>query len=713
VPYNNQGILILLTSSYYDWGITTPGALTTWNNTVSGADITASNVIPATPNGQQIALLNDGVSPADGTGVSLQAQYSCLSAAVKGGGAGYVAGDVLTMAGGEPVDTDNTLDVSQATQILVTGVSAGAITAISLTQAGTYAGPVTGKSAVLPGGALFTGGSGAGAQFALTWQVLPGSVQVLNPGSGYSGGEVSHDTAKSTYTQISVVAPGASANITASSVIPATGDGSDITLTNTGISPADGTGLVMTVQYKAVAAGIVAAGTGYGIGDVLTLTGGSGVVTASSFTVLAIGAAGEVVLVGVNNAGGYTGPHTSSTATLPGGAHLTGGAGAGAKLGVSFTVDGSHGVTIVTPGVGYAGGEISNDTAVSLFTTLTLQSSGIIGGQAIAVYAGRVWLSNNRTVFVSEIDSYNNFGGSGTNFTVPESYLHGNITALCATSNYLYLFGQDSIDAISNVTVQSGVVAFSRINLITGVGTNSPSAVVGYFRGVFFQHATGFYLLAGASPERLSEKIQGLVRQITPTHLWACLVSLNGELCVVVNAFNLGLLLLYFKGRWFSVTLPGAPPASNYPIFSVPGGDQMTAGLAGLNTLYYFDNSISANLWRMFDTTVARLPWSASTKLWDAQAPLSEKQAITTAVAALNLLTPTSGVSVQIDTELASFGPNLFPAEVPSNSYALMVNQSPGGGGQYIGFTLSGDGLNAQTISLLALRAVVERDMLQ
>jgi hypothetical protein len=568
-PYNNQGLLIISSSAYYDWGVTTPGMLTNNNNTIQGADITLSNSIPATSDSSDITITNAGiVGGGDGTSGQLKVYYQAVSIATITAGTGYVVGDILTFTGGSPEDNGvpNTADT---VQIVVTQVAAGAITGIQLVRQGSYAGPVTGDmvGTILPGGAHFTGGSGISAKFAISWQVIPASVLIVNPGSNYTNGATSTD-----------------------------------------------------------------------------------------------------VFTDINGTG---------TATI-----------------------------------------------------LTLATSGVIGGQCIATFAARVWIANNRTVYVTDVDTYNDFGGSGTNFTISDAYLHANITALYAGNNYLYIFGDTSIDAVSNVQVISGLISFSRVNLTTSIGTSEPTSVFGYFRGVVFYHVTGIYLLAGASPERISAKIQGVMRATNFNQgVSGCALTVASELCAVatlniqdefyagtpVAPIQRNVLALYFGGRWlFARVATGASDSIAQLIFSIPGGGG-GATYAGASVLYYIGfNGMNPAIYQAFSAVAPRAAWGLRTKLWDAGSPLREKQALEAVVGMFNGAFPAQGLQISVDTELGSVTLPAISLSMGAEPYSLLEQAAQGGASQYLGLTVSVTaGQNVSQISLLGLRALAERDMLQ
>ena len=88
---------------------------------------------------------------------------------ITNGGTGYTAGDVLTISGGT---------ASIAATLTVSTVSGGVITAISVSNNGTYTVPPANPASV-------TGGTGSGATFTLSFGVRSGNFTITNAGSGY------------------------------------------------------------------------------------------------------------------------------------------------------------------------------------------------------------------------------------------------------------------------------------------------------------------------------------------------------------------------------------------------------------------------------------------------------------------------------------------------------------------------------------------------
>jgi hypothetical protein len=102
--------------------------------------------------------------------VTFAASGSVNSVDIQNGGTGYTIGNVLTVQGGTP---------TTATQLTVTQVSSGKITAVSISTAGSYGYGLTPNNP-----AQVTGGSGTGATFVLGYTAYGPTVQALADEAG-------------------------------------------------------------------------------------------------------------------------------------------------------------------------------------------------------------------------------------------------------------------------------------------------------------------------------------------------------------------------------------------------------------------------------------------------------------------------------------------------------------------------------------------------
>lgn len=415
---------------------------------------------------------------------------------------------------------------------------------------------------------------------------------------------------------------------------------------------------------------------------------------------------------------------------------------------VTYNGSARQGILIIDPN-GYW------DYNITVAATLT--KIGATVGQSIATYAGRVWIGNNNTVSFTDVNSYNSFAGAGGSATFSDQYLIAGITCLYAANNYLYIFGTVSVDVLSNVTVNAGVTSFSRVNVLQGLGVtfNNVMTVIGYGRGVAFLDITGFYLLAGATPERISERIQGAMRvaDLTGYRNSAGLANINQELCLLLQVklvgdtfsippgpgqYNRTVQFIYQRHRWwvYSTTFGNnlaQGPISGLPNFTGSFGAYtiVQSGGAGHLALLNLPNGSTGGA---STSTPYNVGWQLRTKLWDGGRAFTEKQGINVGFSAQwyngGPITAT-GVSFTIDTEFGSSSlltlPNLSatffggsggspPFGFPG-AYALDVYRGAGAaqnwGSQFIGLSFSGDGTVQNIIECIAMRGKQERNMLE
>ena len=196
--------------------------------------------------------------------------YAGATATVGAGGTGYVVGDVLTLAGGS---------FQAAAQVTVTTVSnVGAVTGVTLTSPGAYL-------ITPPGAAVTSGGTGTGATITLGLAGRTRTFQIGFPTERFSG----------TYSIL--------------------------------VGP-DKLGNYIT-DYDLNSATPTSPGTGYAVGDILTVTGGTSTAPAQ-LQVTSVGAGGAITSVMAIQAGSYTVNPTNPVSVT------TTGAGTGAAFNLTF-----------------------------------------------------------------------------------------------------------------------------------------------------------------------------------------------------------------------------------------------------------------------------------------------------------------------------------------------------------------------------------------
>ena len=320
-------------------------------------------------------------------------------------------------------------------------------------------------------------------------------------------------------------------------------------------------------------------------------------------------------------------------------------AGAGVSAGTYVTDNG---------GSPYFGPFIVSNSQNVAAETLTASSSGPTSGTAVAVYAGRLWVAQGRTIFFSAPDQYADFTTTsyGGSFVMTDPTLHSDITQLFAANGYLYVIGEDSVNVISDVRVAGtpATTVFSNQNLVTMTGTLSPSSVVAFYRTIWMATNYGFYGITGSTSKKGSEAIDGifpLFSTVQPISAGEAVV--NGVLCLCFLAqYNdpVGgirpLLVVFFEGKWFFSSTVGT---SFTPSFIASGT------VLGTPTLFAMDG---VNVYTMFASAAVALTQTVKTKLWDFDDPLTTKQVLKIGIEVSQPVAPQS-VSLFVDSELVSY----------------------------------------------------------
>src|SRR5213079_1076266 len=118
---------------------------------------------------------------------------------------------------------------------------------------------------------------------------------------------------------------------------------------------------------------------------------------------------------------------------------------------------------------------------------------------AIEVFQTRVWIANGAVVSYSGPLNGANFSGAvgGGAFTGTDSFLRNKYTAIRQANGFLYVFGDSSINVISNVQTSGSPLSttFNNQNVDPQVGTPWPNSVQAFGRGLVFANQSGVYAL--------------------------------------------------------------------------------------------------------------------------------------------------------------------------------------------------------------------------
>ena len=305
---------------------------------------------------------------------------------------------------------------------------------------------------------------------------------------------------------------------------------------------------------------------------------------------------------------------------------------------------------MTNPGTGYSnnsnitvtitGGGGSNATANAVITTE--QVSGI------QTFSGRNWVAQGRTVYYSAAGSYSDFTSvSAGAVTLTDTTLHSNIIQLLSANNFLYIFGDDSINVFSDVRVTNvGTTIFTNTNVSASVGTRLPYAIFPYFRSVLFMNEYGVYALVGSTTSKLSDPLDGVFPNIdfATAQVTAGQVLLNNILCAAFNIrYNDNgtyryIQAVFFEKKWFF-----SNQATDTKLVSSvqSGGKIKMFGTNGTNFLQLYG-----------DTTANAVPSIIQTALDPMTDPIRTKQALKVGIEAT--IANGAFLYVTIDSETGS-----------------------------------------------------------
>lgn len=243
-------------------------------------------------------------------------------------------------------------------------------------------------------------------------------------------------------------------------------------------------------------------------------------------------------------------------------------------------------------------------------------------GSAIASFSGRVWIADQRTIYYSAAGSYNDFTSvSAGSIVLTDSTLHGYIKQLVSANNFLYIFGDDSINVFSDVRVNDlGVTLFTNTNISASIGSQLPEAIIPFFRSILFMNNYGVYALVGTTTTKISDALDGIIPDVDfNSPVYAGQVLINNILCAAFNfRYNDGgnyryIQAIFFDKKWF---IGGQGDDVKY-IYSVPRN--------GLIKLY---STNGTDLKQIYGNVAAEVDTYIETALWPLGDPIRTKQAL-------------------------------------------------------------------------------------
>lgn len=390
---------------------------------------------------------------------------------------------------------------------------------------------------------------------------------------------------------------------------------------------------------------IVEGGSGYTAAPSVTITGGGGS-GANAIAQLLTFTKGALYVQITNGGSGYN-------PTSPPAVTITGGGGANAAA--TAIVFGNAVTEVIMTNVGDNFTSVPTVTIAAPPTPTGNANATVIGVpnldeiSSVSTFSGRVWISTGRTVTYSSSTSPTDFtSASAGSEVITDSTLRGNIQHMVSANNFLYIFGEDSINVFSDVRVtDTGDTLFTNTNVSASVGSKLKYAVFPYFRSVLFMNNYGIYALVGSTTSKISDQLDGIFPYIDFSKpVTAGQALLNNILCAAFNFYLVPTFpitdgdrfvqCLFFEKKWF-ITSQGA---LRY-LSSAPVG--------GLINLYGVTETA---LFRLYGDATANVSSEIQTSLSPMKDPIRTKQALKFGIEAT--LTTGGTFNITVDSEQGS-----------------------------------------------------------
>jgi hypothetical protein len=511
-----------------------------------------------------------------------------------------------------------------------------------------------------------------------------GAIGITNPGAGYIEAPTVTISAPNVTNGVPATAVCSISNASGTIIsigLDAIGSGYTSVPTVTVAPPSSSFGVQAQASASIQAGGVVVIsvnnpGSGYTNVPAVTISGGGG---ASANAIAKLGS-GLVSAIAITEAGsGYTATPTV-TISAPTGAN---GVNATAVAGFLTFKTGAVGILITAGGTGYTtapnvtitgAGTAANAVAIVnggavtqivvtnpgnnyiANTTVSFSGGGGSGATAkaittvdqnvdIASFQGRVWIAQGRTVFYSAAGAYNDYiTVSAGNINLQDDTLHSKINSLVSANNFLYVFGENSINVFSDVRVgTAGNTLFTNTNVSASIGSQRIDAIFPYFRSLLFANDYGIYALVGATTSKLSDALDGIFPNINFDYpITGGQVLLNNILCAAFNFYyddpstgtTRPIQAVFFDKKWF-ITSQG--PTARVTSVAQAGG-----------VFLYSTNG--TNLQKLYNDSTIPISSELQSALWPMNDTIRDKQALKWGLEAI--LGATGGtVTVTVDNE--------------------------------------------------------------
>lgn len=375
--------------------------------------------------------------------------------------------------------------------------------------------------------------------------------------------------------------------------------------------------------------------------------------------------AGTSYIVAATSAGNVYAWHTDGTSKTT----VTTGAGAS---GVTFSAWQNQYLMVLTAAGALGHWDGSTFTAGSSLPWLG-------STQCVASWGGRLWVAAGLTVFYSAPNSVTDWTAAdgGGSFIVSDEYFEGNVIALVASQNYLYVLGQGGVLVLANLQLLAGNITYfqvtraSQVSGITGISGATP-----FMNSLILVNGHGVEAFSGITPRKLSSKMDVFFSNVDYTKTISTAVgTVYNQLCF--------LALVFYKpnSAWYIVCI-----SASGKVFLANMGTQALLTWVTLNGAAQAFATDGTNIYSLFVNTTNNLAFKAVTAFTDAGDPTQFKQLMKFAVEVRVPSSAGASLAFTPDTETGSDASQAYTLANGYNWCRTTTSQF----GQYLGTTITG-----------------------
>ena len=188
--------------------------------------------------------------------------------------------------------------------------------------------------------------------------------------------------------------------------------------------------------------------------------------------------------------------------------------------------------------------------------TATAMPSGV-AGTAVETFLSRVWVTNAQNLIFGAPGNGASFSGTLGGGTTPsvDSFLRRERTQVRQANGFLYVFGDSSVNVISNVNSSGSpvITTFNNQNVDPQSGTPWHNSVQAFGRGLIFGNSAGVYAIYGGAAEKVSDNLDGIFEAAGVTLLSDSVVHQPSGAVMTINDIKTYMILLPIKNLFTGV----------------------------------------------------------------------------------------------------------------------------------------------------------------